>query len=224
MPFSDWPLDQLRDYRPEPTEPRDFDDFWALTLSQARAMGGEVSLIPAKTPINQVTIEDLTFPGFGGEPVRAWVTRPRDLAGPLPTVIEFVGYGGGRGIPGERLLWGASGYVHILMDTRGQGSNWGSGGDTPDPHGSGPSSLGFMSRGVHDPHEYFYRRVFTDAVRLVDAARALDFVDSSRISVTGCSQGGGISLAVAGLVPDLLAVMPDVPFLCDFRRAVQLTV
>ena len=33
---------------------------------------------------------------------------------------------------------------------------------------------------------------------------------------------GGISLAVAGLVPDLTAVMPDVPFLCDFPRATTL--
>ena len=30
-------------------------------------------------------------------------------------------------------------------------------------------------------------------------------------------------LAVAGLVPDLLAVMPDVPFLCHFRRALEVS-
>ena len=40
--------------------------------------------------------------------------------------------------------------------------------------------------------------------------------------VTGASQGGGISLAVAALVPDLWAVLVDVPFLCDFRRATQI--
>ncbi|MBN1562206.1 MAG: acetylxylan esterase, partial [Anaerolineae bacterium] len=40
---------------------------------------------------------------------------------------------------------------------------------------------------------------------------------------TGASQGGGITLAVSGLVPDLAGSMPDVPFLCHFRRAVGLT-
>ena len=35
-------------------------------------------------------------------------------------------------------------------------------------------------------------------------------------------QGGGITLATAGLVPDLFAAMPDVPFLCHFRRAVDI--
>jgi acyl carrier protein len=33
-----------------------------------------------------------------------------------------------------------------------------------------------------------------------------------RVAVTGRSQGGGISLAVAGLVEGLVAVAPDVPF------------
>ena len=38
--------------------------------------------------------------------------------------------------------------------------------------------------------------------------------------MTGGSQGGGISIAVAALVPDIAAAMPDVPFLSDFPRAI----
>jgi cephalosporin-C deacetylase len=42
--------------------------------------------------------------------------------------------------------------------------------------------------------------------------------------VTGASQGGGISIAAAALAGDLVAAcLPDVPFLCHFRRAVELT-
>ncbi|RUW95106.1 acetylxylan esterase, partial [Mesorhizobium sp. M2A.F.Ca.ET.037.01.1.1] len=40
-----------------------------------------------------------------------------------------------------------------------------------------------------------------------------------RIAVCGDSQGGGISLAVGGIDPRVKVVMPDVPFLCDFPRA-----
>jgi cephalosporin-C deacetylase len=219
--LTDLPLAELRGYRARLTEPDDFDEFWLSTLAEARAIGGPVSLAPAETAITELTVEDLSFPGFGGEPVRGWVTRPAHASGPLPAVVEFLGYNGGRGIPGERLQWAAAGYVHVLMDTRGQGSGWGSGGDTPDPHGSGPAVAGFMTRGITDPLEYFYRRVFTDAVRLIDAVRDFDCVDAARIAVTGGSQGGGIALAAAGLVPGLRAVMPDVPFLCDFRHSVE---
>ena len=48
-------------------------------------------------------------------------------------------------------------------------------------------------------------------------------IDPERIIVSGGSQGGGISIAVAGLVPDLVASMPDVPFLCHYRRATTIT-
>ena len=221
MALTDLPLDQLRSYRSSLIEPEDFDDFWRATLDESRALGSAAQLRPVSTPITELVVEDLTFPGFGGEAIRGWVTRPAHRDDPLPTVVEYLGYNGGRGIPGERIQWAAAGYVHVLMDTRGQGSGWGSGGDTPDPHGSGPAVAGFMTRGITDPLTYFYRRVFTDAVRLIDATREFPFVDASRIAVTGGSQGGGIALAAAGLVPGLRAVLPDVPFLCDFRHSVE---
>jgi cephalosporin-C deacetylase len=222
VPLTDLPLAELRDFRPEVAEPTDFDEFWASTLSESRSLGAGPVLTDAETPITALRVHDLAFPGFAGEPIRAWVARPPG-DGPLPTVIEYLGYGGGRGLPHERLHWAAAGYVHIVMDTRGQGSQWGTGGGTPDPHGSGPAASGFMTRGIENPADHYYRRVFTDAVRLVDAARELPFVDPDRISVTGVSQGGGIALAVAGLVPGLLAAMPDVPFGCHWRWAVEHT-
>ena len=47
-------------------------------------------------------------------------------------------------------------------------------------------------------------------------------VDAARVAITGGSQGGGITLAVAGLQPDVAAALPDVPFLCHYRRATTL--
>lgn len=219
LQYTDLPLEELRAYAPALVEPDDLDDFWAATIDRARAAStSEAARVPVEGPVRTVIVEDLTFPGFGGEPVRGWVLRPRDGL-PAPAVVEFVGYGGGRGLPGERLGWASAGYVHVVMDTRGQGSGW-SLGDTPDPHGSGPAIPGVMTRGIRDPHEYYYRRVFTDAVRLVDAVAAMPFVDPDRIAVTGGSQGGGIALAAAALSGRVGAVMPDVPFLCDFPRAI----
>ncbi|HWU59786.1 MAG TPA: acetylxylan esterase [Microbacteriaceae bacterium] len=223
MPFTDLPLDALREYKPQVSEPSDFDAFWSQTIADARSALSAPVLTPVRTPISEIEIFDLTFSGFAGDPIKGWVMRPRGSVEPRATVVEYVGYNGGRGLPGEKLLWAASGYVHVVMDTRGQGSGWGTGGDTPDPHGSGPASAGFMTRGIEHPNDYYYRRVYTDAVRLIDHVRQFDFVDPERLAVTGASQGGGIALAVAGLVDGLAGVMPDVPFLSHFRRAVELT-
>jgi cephalosporin-C deacetylase len=80
-----------------------------------------------------------------------------------------------------------------------------------------------MTRGILDPADYYYRRVFADAVRAVEAVRGHDAVDETRVAVAGGSQGGGISLAVAGLLPDVAATLPDVPFLCAFPRAIAIS-
>lgn len=222
MALTDLTLAELWSYQPAVQEPADFDAFWTMTLAEARSHDVDARLVPVATPLTLVEVHDVTFAGFDGQPVRAWLTLPTGAVGPLPAVVEYNGYGGGRGLAHERLIWANAGYAHLFMDTRGQGSNWGSGGDTPDPVGSGPSVPGFMTRGILDPAEHYFRRLFTDAVRAVDAVRSLDLVDPTRVAVCGGSQGGGIALAVAGLVPDLVGVMPDVPFLCHFRRAVEI--
>jgi cephalosporin-C deacetylase len=219
----DLPLDQLRSYAPRVQEPDDFDAFWADTLAQARGAGGTVESAPVEAALPHVDVVDLSFPGFGGHPVKAWYSRPAGVSQPLPTVVQFQGYGGGRGLPFEHTFWPAAGLAHLMMDTRGQGSTWGGGGDTPDPGGSAPAVPGYMTRGILEPSEYYYRRLMTDAVRAVDAARSLPGVDPGRVFVAGGSQGGGLAIAAAALVPDLAGVMADVPFLCHYERALAVT-
>lgn len=220
MPQSDLPLAELRAYAPALEVPSDLDRFWASTLAEARVHELAAAFEPIDSGLTVISSFDVSFAGFGGSPVRAWLQLPVDRPGPLPAVVEFVGYGGGRGLPHERVLWAAAGYAHFVMDTRGQGSTWAVG-DTPDPDAVGaPFHPGFMTQGILDPATYYYRRVFTDAVRAVEAVRSHPRVDADRVAVTGGSQGGGISIAVAALVPDIAAIMPDVPFLSDFPRAI----
>ncbi|MEU6217466.1 acetylxylan esterase [Streptomyces sp. NPDC047022] len=222
MALFDLPLDELRAYRSASAEPADFDAFWAKTLQQTREHDLDARFEPLETGLKTVQVYDVTFAGFGGHPVKGWLTVPAGSDEPLPTVVEFLGYGGGRALAHMHLLWASAGFAHFVMDTRGQDSEWG-GGETPDPVGSAPAGPGFMTRGIEDPESYYYRRLFTDGVRAVEAARTHPLTDASRTAAVGASQGGGITIAVGGLVPDLVAVAPDVPFLCDFPRATTLT-
>lgn len=223
MAIFDLPLNELKTYCPERDEPADFDAFWKATLDEARAF--PLDAIFEKVEYGLVAQEtfDVTFNGFGGQPVRGWLILPSQRSGKLPCVVEFIGYGGGRNFAIDWLLWASAGYAHFVMDTRGQGSSW-SKGDTPDLYGEGgnPAIPGSMTQGILDPKHYYYRRVFTDAVRAVEAARSHPDVDASQIALTGGSQGGGITIAAAGLVPDVVAAMADVPFLCHYRRATEI--
>lgn len=174
--YTDLPPALLREHRTQSTEPDDFDEQWAATVAGARAAEGGVTMHPVKTGLSLVDTWDVRFPGFGGQPIGAWLRAPRGSTGPLPCVVEFVGYGGGRGLAHERLLWSTAGYAHFLMDTRGQGAAW-SHGVTDDPDGSGPAVAGVMTRGIEEFSTYYYRRLMADAMRAVDAAKGLDLVD-----------------------------------------------
>jgi cephalosporin-C deacetylase len=57
----------------------------------------------------------------------------------------------------------------------------------------------------------------------VETAAAHPAVDSSRLAVTGGSQGGGVAIAAASLVSEVSILMADVPFLCHFSRALEIT-
>ncbi|MEE1742536.1 acetylxylan esterase [Streptomyces sp. BE147] len=222
MALFDLPLDELRDYRPRIAEPDDFDAFWARTLAETRAHEPAITFEPVDTPLSGMRTWDTTFAGYGGHPVKGWFSAPAHAEGPLPLVVQFHGYNGGRSLPHCWGMWPLAGFAHFVMDVRGQGSG-GNVGDTPDPVGSGPSHAGFMTRGIEDPESYYYRRVYADAVRAVEAARTHPLADPARTVALGGSQGGGLTLAVAGLLPGLSAISVDVPFLCHFGRAVTLT-
>ncbi len=223
MPLFDLPLEALCDYAPSIAEPSDFDAFWAQTLAEARQHPLNAQFEPVEFGLRTVQAYDVSFAGYGGQTIKGWLIVPQGASGPLPGVVEFIGYGGGRGYPFNWLTWPSAGFACMVMDTRGQGSAW-QRGDTPDlPDGANPAHPGFMTQGILHPTTYYYRRLFTDAVRAVEAFMSHPLVDAQRVAVTGGSQGGGISLAAAALMPAVRVVMPDVPFLCHFRRAVELT-
>jgi len=219
VPQLDLPLDQLHRYRAELSPPDDLWEFWRSTLSFDG--GPEPRFTPVDSGLVVVTTYDVVFSGYGGHPVRAWLHLPGFFIGRLPGVVQFQGYNGGRGLAHEHVFWACAGYAHLVVDTRGQGSGW-TVGDTADPVGTGPAQPGFLTRGIEDPQGYYYRRVYADAVRAVEVLRSHPSVDSGRIAVTGVSQGGGLALAASVLADGVSAVMPDVPFLCDFARAARI--
>jgi cephalosporin-C deacetylase len=239
----------LWEYRSAYRAPADFDEFWQKTLAEAGEIPLDVRIEPVETGLRTIDVYDVTFAGYAGHPIRAWLRLPRLPHQPAATsekalsgdggrealsaatsekalsgIVQFHGYGSGRGHALDDLLWASAGYAHLLMDTRGQGGGF-AGGGTGDPVGAdGPTRPGFLTRGLESPETYYYRRVFVDAVRAVQVLREHAAVDASRVAVVGASQGGGIALAVAGLIPDDVAALhAQSPFLCDIRRATRIT-
>jgi cephalosporin-C deacetylase len=219
----DLPLDELERYRPVVAEPNDFDEFWSRQLREVRSRPLAATFVPVTSLLETVEVLDVSFAGHGGDRICGWLILPRHRVEPLPTIVEYIGYGGGRGLPHESLVWSAAGYAHLIMDTRGQGSSW-STGASPDPGDSGdPSVPGYLTKGIQNPDSHYYVRLYIDAVQAVEAARSHPAVDGDRIAVTGASQGGGLAIVAAHLASGAQTTMSDVPFLAHFERALQVT-
>ncbi|WP_422934122.1 acetylxylan esterase [Sinomonas sp. P47F7] len=235
MPATDLPLPELRAYRGSSPLPADLTAFWDATIAEAQEHPLDARFERVETHLPLIETYDVTFAGYGGDPIKAWLHLParRDEAalageerGSLPAVVHFLGYSGGRGLAHQNTLWAQAGYAMLIMDSRGQGYG-GQLGETPDPHPSagGVNYPGLMTRGILSRETYYYRRIFTDAVRAIEAVQAHPAVDPTRVAVHGVSQGGGLAVAAAGLaagrVDGVIACLPDVNFLADYPRALD---
>ena len=94
----------------------------------------------------------------------------------------------------------------------------------PDVGATGePGAKGFLTSGLAAPEPHYYTRLFVDAARALPCLRRSPQLAGRPLVSTGVSQGGGVALAAAHLHGGVAAVAADVPFLCNFRRAVTVT-
>lgn len=207
------PLDRLRTYAGRNPKPDDFDAYWARALAELDATAPRLELTPHQSPARFAECFDLWFTGVGGARIHAQYVRPRS-AGPHPAVLKFHGYSGNAGDWFDKLAWAAQGIAIAAMDVRGQG------GLSEDVGGvKGTTLRGQIVRGLSDhPDKLMFRQIFLDTAQLARVVAGFPEVDPHRMAATGASQGGGLTIACAALVPELVRAAPVFPFLCDYQR------
>lgn len=217
MASIDMPLEQMRKYLPGLYREADFESYWKSTISAAVKQPLNAELVPYELPARGVQCYAVRFDGFEGGRIAGWYLRP-DTTRKMPALCIYHGYSGRAPRPLDLLPFASQGICVLTMDTRGQN---GQSQDTAVyPEGA---LLGWMTLGIRDPQTYYYRYVFADAVRALEVLARRDEVDEKRIAITGISQGGGITLAAAALSERPCLAIPEVPYLCDYRRAVNIT-
>ncbi|WP_295155405.1 acetylxylan esterase [uncultured Brachyspira sp.] len=227
MAFFDLNLEELYKYKGSSEEPKDFDEFWINTLNENNHKT-EVQYTLIDTHLKLFDVWDVSFKGYSKHSINGWYIAPkyaRENNQKLTCIMCYPGYGGGRDYPNNHLLFPSAGYSLFVMEVRGQGAEGGNGAVTSDPIGSSPHADGFLTMGILDKKDYYYKRVFIDAFKSIEAAK--EHTLTGKIAVNGTSQGGGISLAVLALAElkkeKIEAAMIDVPFLCDYKRACTIT-
>jgi cephalosporin-C deacetylase len=216
MPSIDMPLEQMRQYKPSLYREADFESYWDQTIAAALKQPLNAELIPYPLPARGVIIYAVRFDGFEGGRIAGWYARPEG-SGPHPAICLYHGYSGRGHRPLDLLQFATQGIAALAMDCRGQN------GESQDakayPAGR---HAGWMTAGIRNPRDYYYRYVYADAIRALELLAHRDEVDEKRLAVHGISQGGGIALAAAALSERPMLALPDIPFLCDYRRSLQI--
>ena len=214
----DLPLEQLKNYKPELTKQPDFDQFWNNALKELSEIPLKYSLEPFEYPVKGVKVYTLNFLSYNNANIQGFFAVP-DKEGPHPGLMLYHGYNWAMdGNITDTVNWALHGYAAFQMLVRGQQ------GQSCDNVASSTGGVsGWMTKGILDPKEYYYRAVYLDAVRALEVLAAIENVDSKRIGVHGGSQGGGLTLAAAALSDIPVVAVADYPYLSNFNRAIDVT-
>ena len=215
MPVLDMPLSQLKTYTGVNPCPPDIDAFWDRSVAEMEALGTGYELQEADFQVPDAKCYHLTFTGVKGARIHCKFVRPEKVEKPMPAVCIFHGYAGRSPEYSSLLSYTQAGFIVCAMDCRGQG------GLSVDVGGVCGNTLhGHIIRGLeeNDPSKLLFRDIFLDTAQMARIVMAMPEVDEQRVSATGGSQGGGLTLACAALTPGLYRAAPMYPFLCDYKR------
>ena len=214
MPIVDMPIEELKQYQGSNPCPYDFDEYWKRALEEMNAVEPETQLIPAEFQVDCADCYDLYFTGVRGARIHAKFLLPKNITKPVPAVLQFHGYGGDSANWSEKLNFIAAGFAVAALDCRGQS------GLSEDTGGViGNTQHGQFIRGLlGNPDDLLMRHIFLDTAQLAKIVMSLPQIDENRIGAMGGSQGGGLTLACASLVPQIKLAAPEYPFLSDYKR------
>ena len=214
MPCVDMSLDKLKVYEGCNPRPADFDEFWDASLAEMNAIDPAPVFTPYDYPSFVADCFELTFTSTKEAKIYAKFMRPKNLTEKVPAVLLFHGLSGDSGHWSRMLTYASQGYVVASLDCRGQG------GKSEDVGGAaGTTYTTPFTRGLDgDPKDLLCRDLFLDTAMLARIVMGLDYVDETRVAVTGGSQGGALTVACAALVPEIKLCAPVYPYLSDYKR------
>ncbi|NLB80078.1 MAG: acetylxylan esterase [Clostridiaceae bacterium] len=211
------PLEQLKEYMGVSPKADDFDAFWDDAVATIPEHGADYILEKSEFQVAGVTCYHLYFRAEDGSRVHALFSRPEKIEGASPAIIKFHGYSGASGGFHEIITYSLLGYTVLYLDCRGQG---GISEDLAQTKGS--TYFGLIIRGLEEgPHKLYFKKVFLDTVRCARILLNMEGV-SHCVGVVGGSQGGALALACAALEPRIKFALVSAPFLCDFKRIIDL--
>lgn len=194
--------------------PDDFDAFWAGQKARLAAVPMEPKLTPVNSPQEGIEVFDVEIACVPPRPVRGYYARP---AGAAPKSLPAILTVHGAGVRSSS-LGGPAGlaktYQAIAMDINAHGIPNGQTKEFYDALSAGELK-GYPHFGREDRETSYFLGMFLRVQRALDFLTSQPEWDGQVLVVQGSSQGGGQSIAAAGLDPRVTLISAGVPAICD---------
>jgi len=213
--FGDFWKKALAEYREIPLDPRMESDVRRFTGTEIDEYNLNFAALPGNfdpdgCKFRSVLSYKISFAGPDGRRVYGWVARP-EAEGRFPAMLVLPGAGNGkRPRPLDQARHG-----YAALDLQVHGNDVDADHYTPVPGYVDPPF-------VYLPKEKSrWHRIYLRAVRAVDFLAQMPEVDAKRIVAVGGSQGGRLSVVVAGLEPRVAAAVPAIAHGGNFLHLLQ---
>jgi len=218
MPLVDMSIENLLKYEGSNPCPKDIDEYWDFALKEMNSVEHNAEFIKKEYPAKIADLYDLYYTSTKNARIHAKVAVPKNIKEKVPAVLYFHGLSDSSCEWCGLLNYASQGYVVAYMDVRGQG---GLSEDVGAARGTTFSTP--FTRGLDgDKHDLLMRDVFLDTALLAKIIMNLDYVDETRVATIGGSQGGGLSVACACLVPEIKKCAAFFPYLSDYKRVYEM--
>lgn len=206
--------------KPGSPYPDDFEQYWNSEKQALNLLRMEVKTKTMETNDPGFECQDVEINCTGPKPVRGYYAKPkvakvRSL--PIVLMVHAAGVKGNwcRSEVSNALNYARKGNGALCFDLNAHGMLNGQPEDYYSSLETGELKNYFI-RGLENREDFYFRGMYLRLIRTLDFLTRQPEWDKKRIIVIGESQGGGQSLAAAGLDPRVSAVVATVPAMCDW--------
>jgi len=198
--------------KPSLPPPDDFNAFWDDQKKKLAAIPLNIKLTPVKSPVVGVEVFDVQADCIG-KPMSGYLARPAGAAAlSLPAIVLCHG----AGVASSRLKiaaeWAKEGFLALDFNAHGL------------PNGQPSEFYANLYKGelekyyLKNPESrdtIFFLGLYTRLMRAIDVLASQSEWDGKILVANGRSQGGGQSIAAAGLDPRVTFFAAEIPAMCD---------
>ncbi|MDD2706993.1 MAG: acetylxylan esterase [Verrucomicrobiae bacterium] len=196
--------------------PEDFDAFW----NNGRAELAKIPLDMKMSPLSKFSNEKqdcflISFANLDNTRLHGFLSIPKQAKPPYPAYLTVQPAGQNPSIP-SGCEWGAKGVLALHLGIHNYEV-----GLPPEESIRLYEEINrlvpcmYMYIGAPDRHRAYFRRVILGIDRAIEYLTSRPDFDGKHLAACGSSQGGGLSLIMAGLNRRITAVAANVPALCD---------